>query len=898
MRRLICFALALSCSAPPAAERPTAAPTAEEAPAEAVPTGRLPSDVRPVHYELELRIDPRAPSFTGKVSIRIDLERPRDVIWLHGNGLEAERAAITTLGGEVLEAKYEEVDPTGVVKLSLPRAVGPGDARIEIAFRGNYEQRLDALYRVKSGDDWYAFTQMEPVWARKAFPCFDEPAFKTRWDLAIVAPEGQIAIANTKEIGREALDGKVRLRYATTEALPTYLIAFAVGPLDVVEAPDIAPTEVRKRPLPFRGVATKGRGPELAYALAHTPALLNALEAYFDTEYPYDKLDIIAVPDKQGAMENAGAVTFREWLLLIDEKNADIRQRRAFAYVMAHELAHQWFGNLVTMPWWDDIWLNEAFATWMGYRVVQGWRADHQADVDMLTRVYDAMDRDRLTSGRQIRQPVESDHDIHNAFDAITYQKGGAVLGMFERWLGAETFRDGLRKYMRRHAHGSATADDLLRALGEASKKDVATPFNTFLMQPGLPFVEAAARCDGNKGSVALAQSRFVPLGSDARPEAIWQIPICLRYGVGGEVKERCLLMTEAKASVDLEGCPGWVMPNAAAAGYYQWSLEPAGFEALVKHGLSKLTVREKMSLARAVHGAFELGRLDTAQALAVLLPLAGDPHPQVAEAPMVVLRKARSWLEGDPLKPKVEALGRTLYAEALKKVGWVAAKNEAPERSLLRQRVIGFLVGTAQDVMVRKQAIGFARKYLGLDGDRKIHPEVIDPNLVQIAMYALGEEADAATFEAVVAQLETVKDDAIRNNLLVAIGNARDEALARRAIDLALSPSLRVTEVMTPLFGQLGHPRTRDGAWSWLGEHLPDVLARLSARSASWLPHVATDFCEADKAGAIADLFEAHMAKTPGGPRELKKAVETVRLCAATKEAQLPGVRAYFEKN
>ncbi len=324
------------------------------------------------------------------------------------------------------------------------------------------------------------------------------------------------------------------MHFAPTLPLPSYLIAFAVGPLDIVPAPDVPPNAVRKRALPLRAVTTKGHGKEIAYALAHTGEILAVLEQIFGIEYPYDKLDIIAVPDKGGAMENAGAVTFSDGLLLFDEKKAPLWQKRGYASVMAHELAHQWVGDLVTAAWWDDIWLNESFATFIGAKAADQWDPKMDGRMELLDGVQGAIGSDSLVSARSIRQPIESTNDIENAFDGITYQKGGGVLSMFERWVGPATFAKGLHDYLSQHRFASATADDFLSAESAAAGKDVKTPFHTFLDQPGVPFVEAEVKCDGSP-RLHLKQSRYLPMGSTGDSNKTWQIPICARYAVERE---------------------------------------------------------------------------------------------------------------------------------------------------------------------------------------------------------------------------------------------------------------------------------------------------------------------------------------------------------------------------
>ncbi|MDX2224836.1 MAG: M1 family metallopeptidase, partial [Rhodospirillaceae bacterium] len=431
------------------------------------PAGQLPQSATPRHYKLDLTILPDQDRFSGKVAIDVTLHAPSRLIWLHGQDLTVERAAVTDAGGSTLAATYEEIaGSSGVVRLSLPREIAAGPVRIEIAYSGPFNRNLEGLYRSDEGGDSYAFTQMEPIFARLAFPSFDEPRFKTPFDTSITVRDSHVAITNAPETKVEALDnGLKRITFATSKPLPTYLVAFAVGPLDVVDWAPVRATALRDTPIPLRGITARGKGKQIEYALANTEALLLELEDYFDIAYPYEKLDLVAATDfAAGAMENAGAIFYREPLMLLDERSS-LNQKRLYALVHAHELAHQWFGNLVTPAWWDDIWLNEAFATWMENKTAHAW--DPQGEYGRLnqTGALSAMGTDSWRSARQIAQPILSNDDIANAFDTITYEKGGGVLSMFERYYGEETFRRGVTHYLEKFRWGVATSKDFFQSI-------------------------------------------------------------------------------------------------------------------------------------------------------------------------------------------------------------------------------------------------------------------------------------------------------------------------------------------------------------------------------------------------------------------------------------------------
>jgi cytosol alanyl aminopeptidase len=880
------------------------------------PLVRLPSDVRPTRYSLTLEISPERERFSGNVKIELELERARDVIWMHGSDLTV-KAASAVAQGSFVNVKWEQVHPNGVAALRFDRPVGPGPVTVSIGYDAAFGDGVMGLYRAEKGGARYAFTHFEPVRARQAFPCLDEPIFKTPFDVTLVVPKDAKAVANSSELRREdTSDGRSRVTFATTAPLPTYLLAWAVGPLDVVTSPPIPPNAIRKRPLNLRGVAAQGRGPELTYALARTAEMVGALEDYFGLEYPYDKLDIIAVPQRNGAMENAGAITFREILLLIDDKTASLAQRRYMLVVLAHELAHMWLGDLVTMPWWDDLWLKEAAATWMSDLIVRKLYPEHAFEVDTLEHTHHAMSADSLQTARQIRQEIRELHDIVNAFDDITYDKGGAVIGMFERWVGPEVYRRGLQDYLKKHHSGVASMSDLLASVSAASGKDVATPFRTFLDQPGVPYVEARAVCEGNAATpkLALRQSRYVPLGSEADPNRTWQIPVCARYPKDQGTAVACTLLREREGALELPGlpggaCPAWVMPNADGAGYYRWSLAAEDRSKLAASGYAKLNVSERLSFAQSLKAGFQRGATPAAEVMAALAPLARDPSYAVAVKPMDLLRTAIHWLEGDPAVAAVEKYGRDLYAPVYRDLGWEPKKGkgkgqgpgnapaESVDQGLLREQVIDFLALTVRDPSARKEAVKRAKAYLGFGKDAAIHPEAVDPALAGVALAVAVQEEGGPIFDAILAKLATTNDEAVRLRLLSALGRTKDPVLAARARELSLDPRVRAHEMMTTVFPQVDQTETREAGWTWFKEHLDALIGRLSPKGSGFLPWVGSSFCDRARATEVKAVFAPRIKELDGGPRNLASVTEAIELCVSQRDAQKESARAFFTK-
>lgn len=868
----------------------TTSTTSTEGAEGTVPEGRLPKGVSPTSYDLVVEIDPDSEGFAGTVAITVKVDQDASGLWLHGQDLDVQRVEVR--GAEAtIPASWQQRTEDGVSRLDFAEPLPPGVFTLYIEYTGRFDHPLRGLYKVETGGRAYAFTQFEAISARLAFPCFDEPRFKTPFDVTLVVPKEAFAAANTPVDSAVALpDGRQRIRFLTTPPLPTYLIAWAVGPLDVVPAQPIPASELRPTPIPFRGIAARDRGSRLAYALAQTPALLEVLEAYFAIPYPYRKLDIVAVPDfAAGAMENVGLITFREWLLLLDPTRAAENQRRAFAYVMAHELAHQWFGNLVTMPWWNDIWLNEAFATWMGNKAVAIVHPEYQLDVSSLLSAQRAMRLDSLTSARQIRQPVRNNHDIQNAFDAITYQKGGAVLEMFERWMGPDAFRDGIQRYIRAHEEGTATAEDLLAALDAVDDRDVSGPFNSFLTQPGVPLVHAELDCHDGRGTVRLSQERYFPLGSGGNAERVWQIPMCIRNASG----VTCGVLQEQTGTIDLPDCPAWFMPNDEGGGYYRFALGKSDWKNLQGRGFDELSERGQMTVVDSLFASFDQGSASAETLLPWMPMLAESSVRGVATSPMRTLRFLIDDAAPEPLQGQVRDYAGDLYRKRYAALGWRAKKRDTSDDKLLRAAIVEFMALEVRDPKTRARAARFGRSLAGYPGAPKAGP--VEPQLRSIALAVAVQEGDAAFFDYLLESLVTSDNAVERNRVLSALGHTEDPVLSKRALELTLDPEIRVNEIRNVLSPQLENPETRDAAWVWFKNNFDAVAARFNERQLGNAPWYMASFCSEGAAAEIEGFFAPRVARLAGGPRNLAGAVEAIQLCAALAKAQKPGLGRAF---
>jgi cytosol alanyl aminopeptidase len=880
---------------------PTPAPLAlaEATTESSVPSGQLGGAVMPQRYQLDLTIQPDQEHFSGSVSIDLDIRAPTQLIWLHGKELDVREVWLAT-GEQRIAGTYTQVDATGVAKVELQDVAPAGPARLHFTYVAPFNRALEGLYKVTEQGEDYAFTQFQATSARLVFPGFDEPVFKTPFDIRITARAEHAVITAMPEETLEVLaDGLVRRQFAVSPPLPTYLIAFAVGPLDVVEWAPVPPNEVRQRPLPLRGIAARGKGDRMTYALDNTAALVEALERYFDYPMPYPKLDLIAVPDfAAGAMENVGAITYREQFLLLGAAPS-VGEQRSYASIHAHELAHQWFGNLVTPKWWDDIWLNESFATWMATKAAAEVFPTFGFQADSLTRTLGVMGADSLASARQIRQAILSNHDIAGAFDGITYSKGGGVLSMLEAWLGEDTFRKGVRLHLRRFEHGVADVDDFLRSMADASGNDgVVEVFHSFLFQPGVPLLRVALDCAGERPALTLRQSRYLPLGSMASSEHRWHIPVCVRYADadGGAAERHCQLMSTSSARIELPvaHCPAWVMPNADGSGYYRVALDAEGWAALFAH-FEALNGNEARTLLASLSAAYHSGNVTTATLVDALPMLASHPDRQVATAPLADLQTLHERLAPTPeIRANVEALVRDLYGARQRDLGLGARPTDSADEALLRASLTHAVAVLGRDRDLRARLTAAASGYLAT---LQVDPDQIDPGVIDTMLEVAVEERGAQFANGLLETLLVSDDATFRSRALGALANSPDPAVGARLRALIGDARLRSNEAINVALVQAANEWQRDAVWTWIQneENRDQLLARIPAWRKGSIARIGGEFCDEARAAEVEAWFAPLSGSLEGGPRALAQTVESIRLCAALVEVHADAVADYF---
>ncbi|HZH16807.1 MAG TPA: M1 family metallopeptidase [Archangium sp.] len=871
---------------PAASSSPVVETVAVSRPAPVSPSLRLPTQVRPTGYTVELTLDPSAPAFQGVVDMDLEVKEAAEALWLHGRHLTVREATLTVDGrSEALTLVKGSGDFLGFVPV---HPLEPGAAHLRIVYEGQLSEReTTGAFRAQDEGAWYAYTQFEPLGARRVFPCFDEPGFKVPWQLTFHVPAGNVAVTNTPLVNEEPrASGGTTFRFARTQPLPSYLIAFGVGPFDFLEAKPSGEKAVRTRI-----VTPKGRAGEGAYAAKVTPEILGHLERYFGTPYPYEKLDVLSVPLLGGAMEHPGLVTFNSGSILARPGEDSLRRQRGFYNTQTHELAHQWFGNLVTLAWWDDLWLNEAFATWATPRTIESAQPTWDAPIERVQGRSYALGTDSLVTARRIRQPIQSEDDILNAFDGITYGKGASVLTMVEGWLGRDVFQRGVQRHLRAHAHGNATAKDFLDALSAEAGQDVSGVLGSFLDQGGAPLVTTRLDCSGKVPVVRLSQSRFLPLGSSGDAKQEWKVPLCVRYGSSKGTGRACTVLEGESAELALpeaKACPTWVLPNADGAGYFRTALDTQMLGRLLSTESRQLSRAERVALIGDVQALVNAGAMPASDALGLLPGLAGEKDRQVFQASLELLGMLRPSLLSDARQADRQRFLRDTYGARARALGFTPRANEDEDTRLLRPMLLGIAGEQGGDAKLVAEAKRLTQQWLA---DSK----AIAPELVRTTLGIASAHGDAALHGKLMTAMRSEKERRKREYLLDALAGFRDPALVRENLKLLLEPSGDLRETGELLFGAAWDVRSRDEAYAFVKEHYDVLAARLPEERVEGLAWTAASYCDPVHRQEAAAFFTERMERAPGGTRTLAQVLEGMDLCIAFKAAQGSSLESFL---
>jgi alanyl aminopeptidase len=848
------------------------------------PQFRLPTFAAPQRYRINLTVTPDKDTFTGTVEIDLTFKESSPVLWLNAQDIAVKDAELT-VAGETLSAKVLP-QPKDLVGFSFEHSVSPGRAMLRVAYEGKVSRKdTQGIFQVKDGDRWYVYSQFEDIYARRAFPCFDEPSYKVPWQVTLNVPKDDRAFSNTPMLSEaEGPEGTKTVKFMETRPLPSYLVAIAVGPMEIIEADHAGAKNTA-----IRIIVPQGRGAEAQFVAATTPDVVNLLEKYFGIPYPYEKLDEVAVPLYGGAMENAGLVTYGAGFFLWKPEETTLQRQREATDVMAHELAHQWFGDLVTTAWWDDIWLNEGFASWMADKIVDEYKPEWKTNIGAVNAHQGAMGADELVSARKVRQPILSNHDIANAFDDITYGKGSALLAMFESYMSPEKFREGIRRYLEKYAWGNATSAEFLEALG-GGDRTIAQAFSTFLDQPGVPLVTARLNCADSRPRLQLSQQRFLPRGSQGSSEQTWDIPFCIRYPAGSNEARECMLMTKMEAVMPLtkaEGCPAWVYPNAGEVGYYRVRYEGGILAALLKDE-QMLALPERVGLIGNI-AALTAAYLPLGEALALVPKFAHDPNREVvAKTLWIVGNLHTDGLVPADLKPKSHRFISDLYKERAEQLGWKAKPGEDDDSRLLRPTLLEVVANDAEDAGLIEQARKLALAWLD---DHK----AVEPDMVSVVLNTAARHGDRALFDRFRAQAKKETDEDLQSTLIYNLGSFRDPAIVKTALPIILTDEFDIRQSLGILFGAT-LPETRDLAYDFVKQNWDALVAKLPTDAGAFLPSVAGGYCDDEHRADAEVFFKDRSTKYTGGPRNLAQVLEGMSLCVANKRANQASVVEFLK--
>lgn len=840
--------------------------------ADAPPALRLGDAATPRQYNAHLVIDPARDKFEGEIAIDLTINRETSTIWLNGSELEVLAASWETAGNTI--ALSTTVQGSELLGFTAPAPLAGGDGTLRIRYRG----RIDTLatrgvFRQQERGEWYVVTQFEALSARRAFPCFDEPAWKTPWQLTLDVPAGHSAFSNTPVAAESSAgSGVKRVQFARTQALPSYLVAFAVGPFDVVDGGVAGRNGTR-----LRYVVPKGRGGETRYAQAVTPKLLEILEDYFGTPYPFEKLDSVVIPQTVnfGAMENPGMITYVGTRMLAAPEQETRDFRRGYAGTAAHEIAHMWFGDLVTMAWWDDVWLNESFATWAGnkavYRLEPGWDDGHER-AEARRR---AMRIDRLSTTRRVKSAVETSGDIGAAFDPITYQKGGQVLGMFEQALGEERFRDGVRRYLVKHARGNATSTDFIDALTQAAGPGSELPaqFSAFINQPGVPLIKVSLECKGAP-VLRLQQQRLRPVGARTGDDPRWSTPVCFRYSVKGRSMQACTNVANGNSTFALPEattCPDWVLGNSGGRGYYVVQADDALQKRQLPHA-PKMPAAEAVALLGDASLMTDAGLLPVENALILAERFAPHAALVVRLAVMDLLAGIHlDWLGPQDRRRMLHLLKNQVLPQA-RKIGWSEKPGEESRTSTLRAVLLSLAADQGGDLALRRGAAAIAARWI--DQRDSVAASIVTPALNIAAAFA-----DGAMFARMHAAALAATERGDRTRLLESLMLARETASRERAHELVLDTRVNGRDALAMLRKALSDETNRIWAFAFLRKNYAAIIAKLPPDTAGNLINALAGACTEGQRDAFALFFAGRSKQVAGGEFRYRQALESIEI-------------------
>ena len=830
---------------------------------------RLPSGVHPEHYTFALTPDLKAATFSGTEAIDLSLDHPTAAITLNATDI---KFLSVTAGQQTAQVSLDAAKEQATFTFPQPLS---GKVTLDIRYTGILNDKLRGFYLSKTKKRNYAVTQFEPTDARRAFPSFDEPAMKATFDIALTVDSRDTVISNTNIVSdTSAGPGKHTIKFATTPRMSTYLVAFLVG--------DFQCTKGSSDGVPIRACATPDKVKLTKFAVQSAEYILHYYDTYFGIKYPMPKLDMVALPDfEAGAMENFGCITYRETDLLLDEKTASVPDKKNVAEVVAHEMAHQWFGDMVTMQWWDNIWLNEGFATWMETKPVAAWHPEWDVPQDEAQSLDTTLNYDSQATTRTIRARATTPAEINEMFDGIAYGKAGAVLNMVENYVGQETFRQGVHNYLQAHLYANATAEDFWNAQTATSHLPVDKIMSSFVEQPGVPLLTFSNSSGAN---VPVAQSRFFlsPEVNSPTPQQ-WTLPVCIKT----DDKPVCRLLAPGETTLaEVPGAP-FFYANAAAKGYYRTAYTPAQFKAIEAKAETALTPSERINFIGDRWALVPSGRSSIADYLDLVLALKQDSNPAVLGTALAKIYTIKSQIatakDLDQLNTVIRREFSPIYA-ALGK----PSKQDSFDRRQLRANLFEIL-GAANDPEIVAEAKEIANRSF----DHKKSKD-LDPALAEAAIPIAASNGDEAFYEKVLSASKDSSDPSLQSDALATLSHFFDPALVTRTLDYAASGQVRNQDSWRIFSVLLMQRATRDQAWDYIEKHWDKVHAQFTTNSGVRVVAATGAFCTAEHRDQVASFFKTH--PVDASARTLSKSIDKINACIQLRSAQEPGLHQWLE--
>jgi puromycin-sensitive aminopeptidase len=843
---------------------------------------RLPRHVIPMRYDLRLEPDLTTATFVGRVTITMTVKQATKTILLNAVDLVIQSAVVEDLNGRQFEAPIELEPKTQRAGLSFREPIQPGEWRLHLSFHGKLNDQLRGFYRSTYKDtsgitQTLAATQFEATDARRAFPCWDEPDCKAVFATTLVIDPHLTAVSNTSIVSETNENHKKVVRFADTIKMSSYLVAFVVGRLEATEAVWVGKTPVRLWTVP-------GKQPLTPFGQDIAAASLNFFQNYYGMPYPGDKLDLLAIPDfASGAMENLGAITFRETALLVDQRTGTHAELERVADVVAHENAHMWFGDLVTMSWWNGLWLNEAFATFMEMLAVDAWKPEWKRWESFSVARAAAFSVDGLVSTRPIEYPVHAPKDADAMFDILTYEKGASVLRMLEQHIGPTVFRDGVRQYLRAHAHGNADTKDLWTALGTVAHQPVPELMNGWIFQPGFPLVTADLR----DKELRLSQQRFTYLQQEPTAEQLWQIPVQIRLAIGDRTEHRRLLLTERETSIGIPAGVTSVFVNEGGHGFYRVRHRALLLEQLLDQGLDRLAPIERFILMSDAWATTVAGVMPLVEYLELTAHFKNERDKNV----WAVLLDSFSFLNRiltPEDRPVLEAFVSTRVTPAMKDLGWDPQPGESDLVRQLRGDLIGALGRLGNDAAMQQEAADRYQRY------RK-DPTTIDPNLVPALVAILAHTGDEARYDEFLDRYRTASTPQEERRYLFSLASFRPKELLKQTLARTINGEIRTQDAPFIVGALMTNVDGREQAWEFVKANW-DQMERLFPkqglrRMCGGIVGLATPELEQDVRG----FFTAR--KIDLGGKTLEQYLEQLRVAVSFRERERSTLQAALIK-